>query len=149
MHDGAQTDFPRSVVLVVAGMLSPAVVVALASDPAALPVSGRGIVVIVAAAFGLASWLAIERRGLDRVDVLTASIVVPWLLLVAVTFLVLLLNRGEQIPRGPLADVFRFLIGSDDGFFVYGGSFALAGAVAVGLSTVYRRRFGGSSRSEG
>lgn len=144
MYGGVETDFPRSVAMLAAGMLAPAVPVAVVEDPSALPVSGWGVVVVAAAAFGLASWLTIERLGLDRVDFLTASVVVPWLFLLAVTFLVLFLNRGEQIPRGPLADVFRFLIGPDEGFFVYGGSFAIAGAAAVGLSTFYRRRFGGS-----
>lgn len=50
----------------------------------------------VAAVFGVTGWISIDRFGVDRVDFLTASIVIPWIFLVAVTFLVLLLNRGAR-----------------------------------------------------
>lgn len=143
MAGDPEGDFPTSFAILAAGTLTPALVVAVAPEPAALPVSGRGVVLVVAAAFGLASWLLIERLGLDHVDFLTASFVTPWLVLLAGTFLVLFLNRGEQIPRGPAADVFRFLIGPTADFFVYGAAFVLAGTVAVGLS----KRSSGRSRS--
>lgn len=144
MDREAEDDFITSVSIVVMGMLVPPVMVSLASDPAALPVSGWGIIISVSVGFGFVSWTIIDWVSLDRVNFLTASIVVPWVFLIAIIYLVLFLNRDEQIPRGPLADIFRFLIGPDAGFFVYGAAFMLAGVMAVGLSELFRSRSGGT-----
>lgn len=139
-------DFPIAFAVLVAGMLVPALVVAAGLELLELYVSSLEFVVIAAVAFGLLAWILIERRDIDRTSFGLVAVVWPWPVLFASLFGFLLLHRGQQIPRGPVADVFRFLIGGVEGFFRYGALFALAGVAAVGVSRAVEARGGQADR---
>lgn len=131
-HDDA---FPPAVALLLAGMLAPALVASLGRDVLALYLSGPRFALVSAGVFGVVAWGFIEWMDLDRTTVGLVSLAAPWPVLLASLFAVLLVNRGEPVPTGPVADVFRFLTGDTVGsFFGYGAAFALAGLGAVALS---------------
>ena len=113
--------------VVTAGLLLPAVVVAAAPDPAVHP-------------DGAVSPVLIEAVDVDRVNLLLASLVVPWPVLV-----VLQLNRGEPAPAGPVAVGVRVLVGPVDALFAFAGTFGLADAAAYGMSRVAEPRTDGGS----
>lgn len=128
-------DFPAALAILLAGMLAPALVAAIARDFMSMYVTAREFVLVFAVGYGIVAWGLIERLDLDRTSFLLVSIVGPWPVLLASLFGVLLLNEGEQIATGPVADVFRYLTGSSvASFFGYGALFTLAGAGAVALS---------------
>lgn len=129
-------DFPMAFGLLIAGMSIPALVVGAGRSLLELYVSSLQFVVIAAFAFGLLAWILIERLDIDRTSFGLVAVAWPWPVLFVALMGFLLLHRGQQIPRGPVADVFRFLIGDVEGFFLYGGLFALAGLGAVGVSKV-------------
>lgn len=128
-------DFPAAVGILLAGMLVPALVAGVARDFLSMYVTARQFVLVLVVGYGIVAWGLIERSDLDRTTFLLVSIAGPWPVLLATLFGVLLLNQGEQIATGPVADVFRYLAGgSFASFFGYGALFTLAGAGAVALS---------------
>lgn len=133
-------DFPTALTILLIGLLAPALVVAAARELLALYVSSLQFVVVAAMAFWLLAWILIERLEVDRTSFALVAIAWPWPVLFAALFSYLLLHRGEPIPRGPVADVFRFLIGDVEGFFLYGALFAVAGVAAVGASKAVEAR---------
>jgi|GEM_PF-5484523 len=133
-------DFRTVVALVLGGMALPAAVVLSARDSSTLPLSGQELVLAAAAAFGVVAFLLIDLGDLDGVNLLLASIVLPWPILLAGVQIVLLLNPGEPIPSGPAGAVLDLLIGSVGDFFVYAAAYGVAGAGAFGLATLLRRR---------
>lgn len=99
-----------------------------------------GLVATVAVAYGLVARLLVEPEAMDPTSFLLVSLVWPWALLIGLLFALLLLNQGEQIPEGPVAEVYRLLARSWPGqFFGYGAVFAAAGVAAIGVSRRYRR----------
>lgn len=133
-------DLRTVVTLLLGGMAIPPVLVLSAGDSASLPVSGQGLVLAGAAAFGVTAFALIDLRDLDGVNLAMAAIVLPWLVLLAAVQIVLLLNSGEQVPSGPAAAVLDLLIGSVGDFFVYAAAYGVAGVGALGLSRLLRRR---------
>lgn len=144
-------DLRTVVALVLGGMAVPAVLVLTARTPTELPLSGQGLVLAGATTFGLVSFLLIDLRDLDGVNLLMASIVLPWPTLLAGVQIVLLLTPGQPVPTGPAGAVLDLLIGSVSDFFVYGAAYGVTGAGAFGLATLLRRRrsTGAASREDG
>lgn len=134
MPSDLNEDLPAAVAILLVGMFVPALVATVARDLLSMYLTVRQFVLVFAVAFGVVSWLLIELLEIDRTTFFLASIVVPWPVLLASLFGVLLLNQGEQIPRGPVADVFRYLIGDVGSFLGYGAMFMLVGVGAVGVS---------------
>lgn len=127
--------------LLVLGMVAPGLAVLVAGDLLALYLSMTDLTLLVAAGYGLLAWVAIDRAWIDDTSYLLVSLIFPWPLVVGVLFVVVLLNQGEAIPRGPLADVFRALTTDWPGsMFGYAAVFAGAGVGSVLLSRGYRRR---------
>lgn len=131
--------WPPLAVLVL-GMLAPAIAIVAGEELLTLYVSTDLLVGLFGVGYGLVAWYLIERRVVDRTSFLLVSVVWPWLLIIGLLFALLLLNQGEQIPLGPLADVFNALTYGWPGVLGYGGVFAVAGIAAVGLSKWYRGR---------
>lgn len=128
-------DLPAALAMLLAGMLAPALVAAVGRDLLSMYLSARGFVHVSAVAFGVVAWGLIEWLDLDRTTVLLVSIVAPWPVLLASLFGVLLLDQGEQVLAGPVADVFTYLAGRSFASLAgYGADFALAGVGAVALS---------------
>jgi hypothetical protein len=90
----------------------------------------------------------VELWALDRLTFLFVAVVWPWVVFFAGLFVVLTLNEGSQIPRGPAANVFRALRGdryvwdlpAQGGWYHYGLTFVLAGIGTVALSVALDRR---------
>jgi hypothetical protein len=133
-------DFPTAFAVLVAGMLVPALAVAAGRELLKLYVSSLQFVTIAAIAFGLFAWILIERLDIDRTSFGLVAVAWPWPVLLAALFSFLLLHRDQPFPRGPVAEVFRFLIGDVEGFFRYGALFALAGVAAVVASKAVEAR---------
>lgn len=138
-------DFPTALAILVAGMIVPALVVLAGRELLELYVSSLQFVVAAAMGFWLLAWILIEHLEIDRTSFALVAIAWPWPVLFTALISFLLLHRDQQIPRGPVADTFRFLIGDAEGFFLYGALFALAGVAAVGVSRAVEAR---SSRDE-
>jgi hypothetical protein len=110
------------------GLLFPGVLWALSGDLIALYASAIELTIVVTTGYALLAWYLIDRGRVDRTSFLLVSLIWPWPLLIGLLMLVLLLNQGEQIARGPLADVFRAITADWPGsIFGYGAVFAGAG----------------------
>lgn len=133
-------DFPVAFAILVAGMVAPAFVVAAGRQLLTLYVNSLQFVTVAAVVFGLIAWILIERLELDRTTFSLVAIAIPWPVLFTALIGFLLLHRGQQIPQGLLADVFRFLIGDVEGFFAYGALFTIAGVGAAGVSRLVEAR---------
>jgi len=94
----------------------------------------------------LIAMAGLELLDCDRLTFLFASFVWPWIVFLATLFVVLLVNNGEQIPEGPVADVVHTLWGNSrvwkttpsGSAVAYPAAFMLAGIVAVVLQRFYR-----------
>jgi len=125
--------------LLALGMVAPGVLQVLAGDLLALYVSAGQLTVFVAVGYGLVAWLLVERDAVDRTSFLLVSLIWPWILVFGTLMVLLLLNQGEQISRGPLADVFRTLTHDWPGFLGYGAVFTVAGVATFAVSRRYER----------
>jgi hypothetical protein len=129
-------------------MALPALPVALVGDSIVASVSYVAFLGALAVGFCVAVVVLLERLSLDRSTFGFASLVWPWVVFFTALFGVLLLNEGEQIPRGPIADVVRTLYGYDVMWgiettttqFAYAAVFMLAGTGAVAVSSLLHRR---------
>lgn len=133
-------DLPVGLAILLTGMIVPALVLAVAQDIVTLYVGPLEFVLIAAAAFWLLAWVLIEYLKIDRTSFALVGVAWPWPVLFAALIGFLLLHRDEQVPQGPLADVFRFLIGGAESFFLYGALFALAAIGAVAASKAVESR---------
>lgn len=133
-------DLPVGLAVLLAGMIVPALVLAVAQDVITLYVGPVEFVLVAAAAFWLLAWVLIESLEMDRTSFAMVGVAWPWPVLYAALIGFLLLHRDEQVPQGPLADVFGFLIGGAESFFLYGALFALATIGAVGASKAVESR---------
>lgn len=146
MERGDRT-FRQAAIVFISGMILPGIAVALAGDLIVTAVSYHAFLGLLALGFGLVATAGIELLELDRLTFLFASFVWPWIVFLATLFVVLLLNSGEQIPEGPVADVVHTLWGnsriwgaSPSGSAVaYPAAFMLAGIAAIVLPHLYRR----------
>ncbi|MFB6205380.1 MAG: hypothetical protein ABEJ05_02475 [Haloglomus sp.] len=145
MVTGDET-FRKAVVIITVGMVVPALPIALAGDLIVASLSYRAFLGTLAVGYGAAVVVLLEWLSLDRPTFTFASLVWPWVVFLAALLVVLLLNDGEQIPRGPIADVVRTLYGNawiwgQEGVvpFEYGAAFTIAGVGAVALSSRLQR----------
>lgn len=146
MVTGDET-FRKAVGIITVGMVVPALPTALAGDVIVASLSYRAFLATIAVSYGVGLVVLLDWLSLDRCAFTFASIVWPWVVFFAGLFLVILLNRGEPIPQGPVADIVRTLYG-DHWIWgqeaasrgEYGVVFMIAGIVAVALSWCLQRR---------
>ncbi len=126
--------------LLVAGLLAPGLCWAVAGDLLSLYLSAVELTLLVAVGYGLVAWFLIDSGSIDQTSFLLVSLIWPWPLLFGVLILLLLFNQGEQIMRGPVADIFRELTADWPGsIFGYAAVYAGTGVAVFGLSRRYDR----------
>ncbi|MDX1745164.1 MAG: hypothetical protein R3324_04440 [Halobacteriales archaeon] len=124
------------------GLILPGLLWAVYHEFIGLYLSAIELTLISTVGYGLLSWYLIDRGTVDRLSYLLVSLIWPWPLLFGVLFLLLLLNRGEQIPRGPLASTFRTVTtGWPGSIFGYGAVFSATGIAVAVISRRYDERF--------
>lgn len=147
MVTGDET-FRKAVVFITIGMVVPALPIALAGDFIVASFSYRVLLGTIAVSYGVAVVVLLEWLSLDRPTFAFASVVWPWVVFFAGIFAIRMLNKGEPIPQGPVADVVRTLYGhhwiwGQEGASAlgeYGAVFMTAGIVAVALSSHLQKR---------
>jgi len=123
------------------GLLLPGLLWALAADLIALYGSAVALTIVVTIGYALTAWYLIDRDRIDRTSFLLVSLIWPWPLLFGLLVLVLLLNQGEQIARGPLANVFRAVTTDWPGSLIgYGAVYAGTGVAVFLASRRYERQ---------
>lgn len=146
MTKGDRT-FQQSAVIFISGMVLPGIVVVLAGDLLLTGVSYNAFLGMLALGFSLLTIACLELLEFDRLTFFFASFVWPWMVFLATLFVVLLLNKGEQIPEGPVADVVHTLWGNSqvwgttpsDSALAYPATFMVAGGISVGIHRFYHR----------
>ena len=127
------------------GLLLPGLLWVLAGDLIALYGSAVELTLVVTAGYALLAWYLIDRGRVDRTSFLLVSLIWPWPLVFGILLLVLLLNQGEQIARGPLATIFRAITSDWPGSLIgYAAVFAATGIVVFLVS----RRYGAAARTD-
>lgn len=147
--DGPADDTVRAAIsLITAGMLLPALPVALAGEWLVTAFSYGTFLTAIGVGFGLVAFAVVEKLDLDRATFVFMTVVWPWIMGFGGLLGVLLLNEGEQIPRGPVADIFHTLTGDpmvwgtaagEFELFGYGATYMIAGLSGVVLSAMLRR----------
>lgn len=144
----ADDTFRAAIGLVTVGMLLPALPVALAGEWLVAAFSYDMFLTAIGVSFGLVAFAAVEGFDLDHATFVFVAVVWPWIVGFGGLLGVLLLNEGEQIPRGPVADIFHTLTGDpmvwqtavgEFELFSYGAAYMIGGVGAVVLSNVFRR----------
>ncbi len=145
MDTGDET-FRAAVAIITVGMVLPAVPVAIGGDLIVASVSYEVFLTALAVGFGVVAFVVVEWLSLDRITFAFASLVWPWVVFFSALFVVLLLNAGEQIPEGSMANVVRTLYGDDwiwgtepTAEFAYGAAFVIAGCGAMAVSAFLER----------
>ncbi|MDY6819545.1 MAG: hypothetical protein SVG88_12870 [Halobacteriales archaeon] len=138
--------FRQATTVTTIGMILPAVPMALAGNQITTILNYHTFLGVLGLAFGLGLALLIERQAWDRLTVLFVVIVWPWVVFFTGLFTVLVLNEGEQIPGGPVADIYWQLVGSQYIWggaspppMIYGATFMCAGIGTVLLSVLVHR----------
>ena len=116
-------EFPSIAGFFFAGMLGPFVVAATAHETLSLYVSGGQFLGLSAAVFSLVVWVLLARFDLDRVNVVFASIALPWFFSLALLQLGLVFGTTEA----------HYLLEDFNDLLAYAGAFMLAGIAAVAL----------------
>ncbi len=124
--------------LLVLGLLVPGLLWAIAGEFIGLYLSPIELTLVSIVGYGLLAWFLIDRGTLDRTSYVLVSLIWPWPLLFCVLLLLLLLHRGEQIPRGPLANIFRTVTTDWPGSLIgYGALYTATGIVVFLISRRY------------
>jgi len=145
--DTEDTTFRTAVAIITVGMVLPAFPVALGGDVIVASLTYEVFLTALAVGFGVLVFVVVERLSLDRITFAFALFVWPWIVFFTALFGILLLNEGEQIPEGPIANVVRTLYGShwiwgteQTTQFAYGAVFTIAGLGAIAISALLERR---------
>lgn len=145
--DTTARTFRTAAAIITVGMVLPAFPVALGSEMIVASLTYEAFLAALAVGFGVVVFVSVERLSLDRITFAFASFVWPWVVFFTALFGVLLLNEGEQIPEGPVANLVRTLYGDHwiwrgepTTEFAYGAVFMIAGLGAVAVSEFLERR---------
>lgn len=139
--------FRKAVGIITLGMMIPAFPVALAGDLVVASLSYRVFLGLVAVAYGVIVVVLLDWLSLDRLTFIFTSLVWPWIVFFTTLFGILILNEGEQIPRGPIANIVRTLYGNHwiwgtetPGQVDYAAVFMITGIIAVAISSFLQRK---------
>lgn len=121
--DAREHEFPSIAALFFAGMFVPFVVALRSHEILSMYVSGDQFAVLSAAVFGVVVWLLIARFDLDRMDLVFASLTLPWFFSILLVLLV----------GVPLDVEMRYVLSDFDSLLVYASAFTVAGVTVAAL----------------
>lgn len=131
------------VAIITLGMVLPAFPVALGGNLIVASFTYDVFLTVLAFGFGVAGVVLLEWLSLDRITFAFASIAWPWVVFFTAFLRVLLLNEGEQIPEGHIANIVRTIYRNDwiwgaepTTELAYGAFFMIAGVGAVVVSSL-------------